>query len=276
MRRGKLTNKSILYVILAGVFTLLSFFLDQQVIQKEDTIRDQSLITEKKFQKIDDENSHFVAVENLKTRIFFSTHQVNSFSTINYKIYLLINNNYELADNFDRKAILTTAKANLYLQFLIARYNILELAIAADQMAFTKTNYDNQLIRDKITKLFIWDDNFFKKNEKEYFYQSLIDSVADGTEEVPDNDIFLRSLYVETSKINKKLFSYYETLDELSEYFFEQESLIEIDKDELILEQANTKIQKNYYILLSILFQILSLLSFLLLFKNFINNTFSR
>ena len=55
MRRGKLSNKSIFFIILAGFFTLGSYFLDQQVIQKEDKIRDQSLILEKLYQKISEE-----------------------------------------------------------------------------------------------------------------------------------------------------------------------------------------------------------------------------
>ena len=52
MRRGKLSNKSIFFIILAGFFTLGSYFLDQQVIQKEDKIRDQSLSIEKLYQEI--------------------------------------------------------------------------------------------------------------------------------------------------------------------------------------------------------------------------------
>ena len=59
MRRGKLSNKSIFFIILAGFFTLGSYFLDQQVIQKEDKIRDQSLILEKLYQKISQENANW-------------------------------------------------------------------------------------------------------------------------------------------------------------------------------------------------------------------------
>ena len=47
MRRGKLNQKAILYIIFAAVFTLLSYFLDQQVIQKEDTTRKQEAETER-------------------------------------------------------------------------------------------------------------------------------------------------------------------------------------------------------------------------------------
>lgn len=93
---------------------------------------------------------------------------------------------------------------------------------------------------------------------------------------VPDTDGFMRLLYEETNKLNKKLFSYYEILEDLSDIYLEQEELLEVNYDSLILEQGKIKIQKNYFILLSILFQILSLLSFLLLFRNFINSTFVK
>ena len=39
MRRGKLSKLSVKIVILAGFFALISIFLDQQVIQKEDDLR---------------------------------------------------------------------------------------------------------------------------------------------------------------------------------------------------------------------------------------------
>mgnify|MGYP001311815578 CR=1 FL=1 len=45
----------------------------------------------------------------------------------------------------------------------------------------------------------------------------------------------------------------------------DQEELIQAKYDTNILDQSTKKIQKNYFILLSILFQILSLLSFLCL-----------
>ena len=73
-----------------------------------------------------------------------------------------------------------------------------------------------------------------------------------------------------------KNFSNIKVLDELSDFYFEKEELLTVNYESLILEQGKIKIQKNYFILSSILFQILSLLSFLLLFRNFINSTFVK
>ena len=83
-------------------------------------------------------------------------------------------------------------------------------------------------------------------------------------------------MYEETIKLNEIFFSNIQVLDELSDFYFEKEELLTVNYDSLILEQGKIKIQKNYFILSSILFQILSLLSFLLLFRNFINSTFVK
>jgi hypothetical protein len=143
-------------------------------------------------------------------------------------------------------------------------------------MNFTKSDYDNEKIRTVINELFTFNDSFFEKYEIEYFNQSYINSVANNSILVPDTDGFMRLLYEETNKLNKKLFSYYVILEDLSDIYLEQEELLEVNYDSLILKQGKIKIQKNYFILLSILFQILSLLSFLLLFRNFINSTFVK
>ena len=276
MRRGKLSNKSIFYVILAGIFTLLSYFLDQQVIQKEDAIRDMALEIENQYQKIDDESGKFEAAMDLQTRVFFSSHQTSSFSTINYKTHLLIDSNNAVIQNFNIDDIKRIVRANLFLQYILTRSSIQELWSAADKMNFTKSDYDNEKIRTVINDLFTFNDNFFEKYKIEYFNQSYINSVADNSILVPDTDGFMRLLYEETNKLNKKLFSYYEILEDLSDIYLKQEELLEANYDSLILEQGKIKIQKNYFILLSILFQILSLLSFLLLFRNFINTTFVK
>ena len=52
MRRGKLTPQSIFFIVLAGFFTLSSYFLDQRVIIKEDEIRDVNFLLEKNIKNL--------------------------------------------------------------------------------------------------------------------------------------------------------------------------------------------------------------------------------
>ena len=275
MRRGKLSNKSIFYIILAGFFTLGSFFLDQQVIQKEDKIRDQSLKIEKLYQNIYEKNSYWESTTMLRDRVLFLSHQSNSFSTINYKIHLLIKNQHEFINNFNSE-IEKSVRANLYLQFIDIRDNLIELNNTVNSMSFSQSNYDNEKIRDKIINLFDWDDYFFLKYKDKYFSQETLELVNNSSLTLSNKDNFMRSLYEESNKLNKIFHSNIKALDDLTDFFYDQEETLQEKYNELILVQSNIKIQKNYFILSSILFQILSLLSFLLLFRNFINSTFSK
>jgi hypothetical protein len=276
MRRGKLSNKSIFYIIMAGFFTLGSYFLDQQVIQKEDNIRDQSLAIEKLYQEISQENTNWVSTTMLGDRVLFKSHQASSFSTINYKIHLLISNQHIFVDSFDIDKLKKTARASLYLQYIDIRDSIIKLRNSVDALSFSQSNYDNEEIRNKVINLFIWDDVFFIKNKKKYFNQEILKKVSNNSLTLDNKDNFIRLLYEETNKLNKTFFSNIKILEELADFYYNQEELIQAEYDKIILEQSKIKIQKNYFILLSILFQILSLLSFLLLFRNFINSTFVK
>jgi len=276
MRRGKLSNKSIFFIIMAGFFTLGSYFLDQQVIQKEDSIRDQSLAIEKLYQEISQENTNWISTTMLGDRVLFKSHQTSSFSTINYKIHLLINNQHIFVDSFDIDKLKKTVRAGLYLQYVDIRDSIIDLRNSVDTLSFSQSNYDNEEIRNKVINLFTWDDTFFLKYKKKYFNQEMVRKVSDNSITLDNEDNFIRLLYEETNKINRTFFSNIEILEELGDFYYNQEELMQAEYDTIILNQSEIKIQKNYFILLSILFQILSLLSFLLLFRNFINSTFAK
>ena len=62
MRRGKISNKSVYCIIIASIFTLLSFFFDQQVIQTEDKVRDLKLDMSLKEKKYEDFSSAFRSI----------------------------------------------------------------------------------------------------------------------------------------------------------------------------------------------------------------------
>ena len=276
MRRGKLSNKSIFFIIMAGFFTLGSYFLDQQVIQKEDKIRDQLLSIEKLYQKISQENTNWVSTTLLSDRVMFKSHQASSFSTINDKIHLLIDNQDKFIDSFDEDKIKKSVRASLYLQYVDMRDSFISLKNTVNTMNFSQSNYDNTAVRNKVINLFTWEDTFFIKNEEKYFNNETLKKVSSNSLTLDNKDNFIRSLYEETIKLNEIFFSNIQVLDELSDFYFEKEELLTVNYDSLILEQGKIKIQKNYFILSSILFQILSLLSFLLLFRNFINSTFVK
>ena len=43
MRRGRLDNRAIIFIIIAGIFALLSFAMDQAAVQAEDRLRDENV-----------------------------------------------------------------------------------------------------------------------------------------------------------------------------------------------------------------------------------------
>ena len=100
MRRGKLNQKAILYIMFAAVFTLLSYFLDQQVIQKEDTIRKQEAETERLFREVSSESANYNGLTFFNDRVLHGSNYFNYFSTINYKIILQIENNEKVKKQF--------------------------------------------------------------------------------------------------------------------------------------------------------------------------------
>ena len=98
MRRGKLTKKSILLVISAGFFVLFSFFLDQQVIQKEDKVRNVEINIQNKIEKVNELSTNSLTVLMLEERAQTLTNHYTFFSTIFYKTYL----NLERDDDFKK------------------------------------------------------------------------------------------------------------------------------------------------------------------------------
>ena len=220
MRRGKLTPRSIFFIVLAGFFTLSSYFLDQRVIIKEDEIRDVNFLLEKKYQKLEDDSSNAENLTYLANRVAIETHQNNSISTINYKFHLFIKNNQDVVENFDKEKLIRVIRANLFTGYLNIRTNIIDLKLTIDDMNFSKTDYDNLDLRNKVNSLFTWDDTFFKKNDKVYFTNYYIKSVYAG--EITVDEGLLRELYVEAVKLNEQLYSNYKILDELADIFLKK------------------------------------------------------
>ena len=133
------------------------------------------------------------------------------------------------------------------------------------------SGYENKEIKKKINNLYKFEDKFFKEN-KERLFESLLgpgninDQLGNFTKEDWKN------IYKETILLNKTLFSHYRSVEEITDYIEKKEDKLELDLDKSIKAHKRHKVLKNYFILFSILFQILGLLAFLLLFKSFIKD----
>jgi hypothetical protein len=264
MRRGKLSSKSIMLVILAGFLSLLSFFLDQQVIQKEDTIRNIEIDIQNKIEKVNELSTNGMTVLLLEDRAQLMTNYYSLFSTLFYKISL----NLEKDDDF-KKHFSPDAKYIIN-DFILVNTNdvLLDLqSIRYDltSMSFYHYKYQDKAIQDKVDSLFL-----FENPLKESFLKKIINNytTTGGVENFSSNEIY--EMYKSLFKLNKQFAISIKKLNDISNFFDKEEERETSELDLFTLNGKKAKILKNYFILTSILFQILSLMALLFLFRNLI------
>ena len=301
MRRGKLLNKSIILIILTATFTLLSYASDQMVIRSEDKLRNTKIL----FENTKNIKSQY---ETLSASFFAISMdidlQLQSYlSKRNFLIKSIIILNDEIDENLKKSMNIFTEnldegvdatrtfKWQIVREFLDIFYYIDSISIDFADIYIYQEEFIKENNQDKIKKL----KNLFFNNEdlkevtldleQEFFYKDISiyndilqlgDLSFDETETynqwVLENfttknfyDIykykmfFLKRLYDDSNKLDK----FTDILDE---------NVISVEeKIENILKKIQKiNINKNYFILSSILFQVLSLLFLLFLFKSFL------
>ena len=301
MRRGKLLNKSIILIILTATFTLLSYASDQMVIRSEDKLRNTKIL----FENTKNIKSQY---ETLSASFFaISTDidlQLQSYlSRRNFLIKSIIISNNEIDENFKKSTNIFTEnlaedvdatrtfKWQIVREFLDIFYYIDSISIDFADIYIYQEEFIKENNQDKIKKLknlFFYNEDLKEVTldlEQEFFYKDISiyndilqlgDLSFDETETynqwVLENfttknfyDIykykmfFLKRLYDDSNKLDK----FTDILDE---------NVISVEEQ---IENILKKIQKinknkNYFILSSILFQVLSLLFLLFLFKSFL------
>jgi len=264
MRRGKLKRTSVIIVVIAGFFALSSFFMDQQVIQKEDNIRNIEINIRNSIEKINNLETNSMSVLMLEDRVQMITNYYSFFSTIFYKIFLNLEK-----DNDFRKYFIKNAKKQIsdFIKFDLnyILYDLTALRKDTLNMSFYYYEYENKEIQDKVQSLFLYNltdvnESILKKLKNSY---PNIESLNLTYNEV--NEIY-KSLFI----LNKELAVSILKLNDISNHFDKKE-WEEVDKlDALSLDLKKYKNLKNYFILASIVFQILSLLALLFLFRSLI------
>ena len=261
MRRGQLSHKSVLIVVIAGFFSLLSIFLDQQVIQKEDTTRNVDIEIQNKIEKVNELSSNSLSVLFLEERAQVMTNYYSFFSTIFYKILLNLETDPEFkkyfneaADNYMKNFIATDAADIMY--------DLGAIRNDSRSMSFYYYEYGDKELEEKIKKLFLF------KNPLE---ESLINKIVNRSSKKTDfSSKEIYTLYQSLFQMNKQFAISIKTLNDVSNYFDKEEEIIEKELDQIIQKGKKVKIFKNYFILSSILSQIISLMALLFLFRNII------
>ena len=274
MRRGKLSNLSIKLVILIAFFTLTSFVFDQLVIQTENKIRDVDFEYERSFNEYLRTKSVLFNVNDLvyRTRVK-NENFIDRAEILEKAIYNIKFNKPYFEKNFNSSF---TSDLNQNLQTIfINRYKSMYLEI------FEESSYLFRLVRGLPIRA-------MQENELSEFNQNIVDNIWNLEKVLNSNIEFYETYkfhekkeiityddYVDLRSNLRKFLNYYTNssiyLGEINEIygkyynFFAAQSYSHLDE---LNQNLNLK---NFYILLSVLAQILSLFFLLLLFRTLLN-----
>ena len=274
MRRGKLSNLSIKLVILIAFFTLTSFVFDQLVIQTENKIRDVDFEYERSFNEYLRTKSVLFNVNDLvyRTRVK-NENFIDRAEILEKAIYNIKFNKPYFEKNFNSSF---TSDLNQNLQTIfINRYKSMYLEI------FEESSYLFRLVRGLPIRA-------MQENELSEFNQNIVDNIWNLEKVLNSNIEFYETYkfhekkkiityddYVDLRSNLRKFLNYYTNssiyLAEINEIygkyynFFAAQSYSHLDE---LNQNLNLK---NFYILLSVLAQILSLFFLLLLFRTLLN-----
>ena len=301
MRRGKLLNKSIILIILTATFTLLSYASDQMVIRSEDKLRNTKIL----FENTKNIKSQY---ETLSASFFaISTDidlQLQSYlSRRNFLIKSIIISNNEIDENFKKSTNIFTEnlaedvdatrtfKWQIVREFLDIFYYIDSISIDFADIYIYQEEFIKENNQDKIKKLknlFFYNEDLKEVTldlEQEFFYKDISiyndilqlgDLSFDETETynqwVLEN--FTTKNFYDIYKYKmfflKRLYDDSNKLDKFTDILDENVISVEEQIENILKKIQKININKNYFILSSILFQMLSLLFLLFLFKSFL------
>ena len=285
MRRGKLNNLAYLLVIISAIFTIISYGADQMVIRSEDKVRTlnvkynslQAEISSKEnllstIENISIQNSALLV--NLKQRnfwlknILFQKIALKSIkeSLLERKVDLRNFKNNVLNNAWDYFYNVSDQSYHIRIQYGVAKY--------ANPKIFDEIQY-YQKNKKKIERLiYMTEENIFKENKLQFYQKSYKDYKKIYT--LPELDVLdlrmwdwidlSRMTILNLEKVHIMNKEFYEISEELEKIIEERN----LDLDTLLRKIKNSNVIKNYYILGSIISQILTLLFLLILFKKMI------
>ena len=274
MRRGKLNTISIKLVVLIAFFTLISFVFDQLVIQTENKIRDVDFEYERNFNEYLRTKSVLFNVNDLvyRTRVkgenFIDRAEILEKAIYNIKFNKVYfeNNFNDIFDsdlNQNLQTIFINRYKSMYLEIFEESSDLFKLARGLPIRAMKEKIFldENQKVVDSMWGL----EKVLNSNIEFYdtykFYEKKEINTFDDYLDLRSNLREFLNYYSNSSvhliKINEVYGIYYN--------YFAGKSYEYLDK---LNKNQNLK---NFYILLSVLAQILSLFFLLVLFKTLLN-----
>lgn len=287
MRRNLNSGKFVYLILLVAFFTLASYFFDQLVIRKEDNLRNLKIKLTNTNITID--NISNVISELTSVQEFTSTSYVRLKKTSNYwfKNLLLINHDSipvdikrNIVSNFESESdaiwMIKTRFLELYKDIIwthnSSRKNLENIYQwqqslfpkyfeSVDGITYSKfPDIDFSVIFDEIKPLLV-NKNFLR-------YAEIVNK-ADKFDEAYDNFTIQdwADFHKYTYNLINNLEFYYNIIADDIKYLEELFEKDENIRNSLIEKITTTNSRKNYFILSSIISQILSLLALLILFR---------
>tara|TARA_B100000767_G_C19663751_1_gene492186 strand:+ start:223 stop:1092 length:870 start_codon:yes stop_codon:yes gene_type:complete len=284
MRRGKINKLSYFLIILSAIFTVLSYVSDQVVIRFENDLRMKNIVYQDLDTKIKSLESTSTKLENLQIQsndvinnellqrnfwiknLFIIESKKEYFKEIREELNVLIdepfviynmklriqNSFWDLRDNiFD----LQNAFLILFTEQIFEEINFFSTSKFLANITFDKTNNriaDNQ-------------DKFYRLNNLDELTKLLNAENFKNYELVHWWDLRnFRLLWIES--FSKEI----DKIDDINEYIIKVIDEYYLDLDIIFFEIKKKSNYKNYFILIGIISQILTLFFLLLLFRNLI------
>ena len=284
MRRGKINKLSYFLIILSAIFTVLSYVSDQVVIRFENDLRMKNIVYQDLDTKIKSLESASTKLENLQIQsndvinnellqrnfwiknLFIIESKKEYFKEIREELNVLIdepfviynmklriqNSFWDLRDNiFD----LQNAFLILFTEEIFEKINFFSTSEFLANITFDETNNriaDNQ-------------DKFYRLNNLDELTKLLNAENFKNYELVHWWDLRnFRLLWIES--FSKEI----DKIDDIDEYIIKVIDEYYLDLDIIFFEIKKKSNYKNYFILIGIISQILTLFFLLLLFRNLI------
>ena len=275
MRRGKINNLALVFLILGSIFTLFSFIFDQMVIQKEDQIRNLSSEYEQAFNNYTASKNVIVNTLELSNRIMLKKIKYDFQADFLQEAIMSIKFSPQIYDDYFHGGKGSNYNKNLETIF-IGKYLSMYIKVLNES---TKAND------------FLWSlpiramDNKKFKNENQQVMQHML--VADKL--LVENLKKYRNIGISfkindiknIEDFNKMRKNFTDLLNNFSASATEVTSINKIygsfmnlyflKSQKLVLDKSRTQNARNIFILLSVVSQILGLLFLILLFKSLIN-----
>jgi len=269
MRRGKLNISSIIFIIIAAFFALLSFAMDQAAVQIEDKVRDQNVkyqnylfnfTSSKNAQMTLNNISHInsTRAKNLSNTTHFITNVIDKlFFNPNYvkENFSSIENTEDYINNIKRIYIIKFKEHYRYHLEQFTKTSQLVNALNLDEK-----KYGSYL------KLYTKSYVNFLTDYTDYKKPTHIDTIDHnkGFASVEEFEMYYRELVRMREVYYQSFKPIYEIMDLLNVDFIEYGNNLSITNNNLV----KLKSYKNFFILLSILFKILGFISLLFLFNS--------